>query len=110
MVHDEKKIVAAFGQREKNTVPVTFMNEQGETIFVSQFDLDDFYPDALHVRLLQGNFLRHYRFIDAFFTGLALHLGKKRVTFCTVRRAVKKFGDKMGYGLNSFGDLEKAVA
>lgn len=91
------------------SVPITFLNEKNEVLFFSTFDPNDFYKDGLHVHLLVGKFLRFYKFIDIFYQGLAKYLGKKRVTYCTKKRAVFNLGQMMGYQVNNYGDLEKAI-
>ena len=91
------------------SVPITFLNEHNEVMFFSTFDPNDFYKDGLHVHLLVGKFMRFYKFIDVFYQGLAKYLGKSRITFCTKKRAIFNYGQAMGYQVNNYGDLEKAV-
>ncbi len=91
------------------SIPIAFVNEKKEVIFYTFFDPDDFYKDGLHVHLLLGNFLKYYKFIAAFFEGMAKSLKKNRVTYCTKRRAIFTLGQNMGYSVNNYGDLEKVL-
>lgn len=95
---------------DKVSETVTFYDEKGRVIFIALFDLNDFYKDGLHVRLLIGNFLKYYEFVNLYFMGLAKYYGKNRVSFKTVRPTMKKFGEMLHCRLNEYGDYEKRVA
>ncbi|MGH7237179.1 MAG: hypothetical protein ACREGF_01445, partial [Candidatus Saccharimonadales bacterium] len=91
-------------------VPVTFKDDKNNVLFFGLYDLDGFYVDGLHVHSLCGNFGKHGGFCTSFFEGVAKHLSKKRVTFCTKFRMIEKMALRLGYFENQFGDMEKRVA
>lgn len=107
-LHDKLEYVKAvnFGISK----PVTFLDENGNTVFIALYDLHDFYKDGLHVRLLLGNFMRFAVFVNLYFCGLAKFYEKTRVSYRTTRRVMRNFAEKFNCKLNQFGDYEKRVA
>ena len=103
-------ILAAKSMIEKGvSFPVTFYDGEGKILFYAVFDHNDFYPDALHVNILTGHFLRFHQFFASFCFGLAKHHGKKKVTFKTKKRVVRNYAVVMGFEANQYGDYERAV-
>lgn len=98
------------GVRDNELQVIAFYDETGKVIFYAVYETDISYDGGLHVFALCGNILRLGAFITAFFEGMARHLGKRQVTFCTKRRAIEIFARKLGYRENEFGDFEKRVA
>lgn len=94
---DKKEVFELFAKKEG--MAVAFYDDNN-FLFAA---ILDYSGDTIHVREVAGNFGRNFRHLHNFANFAGRILMKTYVTFCTERRAVEKWADRMGYIKNDSG-------
>jgi hypothetical protein len=93
LASQEERDAISLRLKSNTSVAVDF-SHHGRKQFQAIFDFE---RDCLHVRIVAGKFLKHYKLLNDFALALARLIGAHYVSFNTEKEAVARIAEKAGY-------------